>query len=67
MTDLIYAQPPSETASLENCYFYHTIDLPGYGTIHGSWDLREHLDEYLGFVDFKDKRATFFTVVGKRV
>jgi hypothetical protein len=52
----IYAEP-LEVASIDECYFYHTIDLPGHGTIHGAWDLREHLDDYLGFVDFTDKRV----------
>lgn len=41
----------------EECYFYHTIDLPKHGTIHGSWDLREGFDEYIGMVNVKDKRV----------
>ena len=40
---------------LEDCYFYHTIDLPGYGTIHGEWDLRNREPSYLGNVNFQGK------------
>lgn len=31
------------------CYFYHTIDLPG-GTITGEWDLRGRIQDYIGHV-----------------
>ena len=40
---------------LEDCYFYHTIDLPGYGTIQGDWDLRNREPSYLGNVNFQGK------------
>src|SRR5262249_35068814 len=36
---------------------YHTIDLPEVGTIHGDWDLRSGLPEYLGHVDFAGRRV----------
>lgn len=52
----IYAEP-REVAGLADCYFYHTVDIPGHGVIHGSWDLRDNLDAYLGFVDFQNKRV----------
>jgi len=45
------------TPALENCYFYHTFDIPGTGVLKGDWDLRENIDSYLGNVDFKKKRA----------
>jgi hypothetical protein len=32
------------------------MELPGYGLIQGEWDLRNHIDEYLGFVPLKGKR-----------
>ena len=40
---------------MNNCFFYHTMDLPGYGTVHGHWDLRGRESSYLGRVDFKGK------------
>lgn len=53
---VLYAAPTS-VSSLDECYFYHTMDLPGHGTVNGEWDLRNSLDEYLGFYDFNGKRA----------
>ena len=42
---------------VDDCYFYHTMDLPGYGTVKGTWDLREGYSQYLGNVDFKGKKV----------
>jgi hypothetical protein len=52
----IYAEPRS-VSDLKECYFYHTMDIPGHGTITGNWDLRSKLDAYLGHVDFRNKRV----------
>lgn len=41
--------------SIDDCYFYHTIDLPGIGTIEGEWDLRAGAHNYIGKVDVKGK------------
>lgn len=51
-----YAEPRS-IASLEDCYFYHTMDVPGHGTTKGEWDLRGLVDDYLGAFDFSGKRV----------
>lgn len=48
---------PRKISSLDECYFYHTMDVPGYGTIEGEWDLRESVDEYLGKFNFNGKRV----------
>jgi SAM-dependent methyltransferase len=40
-----------------DCYFYHTMDLPGYGVVNGEWDLRGGVDDYLGKVGFTGKRV----------
>lgn len=42
---------------LKECYFYHTMELPGMGTINGDWDLRSNIKNYLGGVDFKGRRV----------
>jgi hypothetical protein len=42
---------------LDACHFYHTMDLPGIGVVHGEWDLRETADQYLGGVDVSGKRV----------
>jgi hypothetical protein len=52
----LYAEPRLET-NIINCYFYHTMEIPGYGLITGAWDLRPNLDQYFGGVDFKDQRV----------
>jgi SAM-dependent methyltransferase len=51
-----YAEPRS-IISVEECYFYHTMDVPGHGTIRGEWDLRGSIDKYLGGFDFAGKRV----------
>jgi Methyltransferase domain len=48
---------PRQVDDLTECYFYHTTDLPGIGKVEGEWDLRPNMKEYLGGVDFKDKRV----------
>ena len=52
----VYANPRVVT-DLGECYFYHTMDIPGYGTTEGEWDLRKGVKKYLGKVDFKGKRV----------
>jgi SAM-dependent methyltransferase len=49
--------PPRLVTRLDDCNIYHTIDVPGYGTIVGPWDLRGHVDSYLGGVDLRGKRV----------
>jgi hypothetical protein len=51
-----YAAPRTIT-DLGDCEFYHTIDLPGIGTIEGQWDLRSGLSAYLGGYAFSGKRV----------
>ena len=52
----IFAKPPSDNISLEDCIFYHVMDIPGLSEpTKGIWDLRKDVDEYLGHVDFKNK------------
>jgi SAM-dependent methyltransferase len=48
-------QPPRFIDSLEDCSFYHAMDLPGYGFIPGDWDLRADVDNYLGNQDLRSK------------
>jgi O-methyltransferase len=49
---------PREVDDVADCYFYHTMELPGRGVIDGrDWDLRGRVDEYLGNVDFSGQRV----------
>ncbi|HSS51125.1 MAG TPA: hypothetical protein VLX28_19460 [Thermoanaerobaculia bacterium] len=48
---------PWKVESVDQCRFYHSMDLPGYGEVAGDWDLRPTIEEYFGGVDFQGKRA----------
>jgi hypothetical protein len=52
----IYANPRF-VDKLENCYFYHTMDLPGIGKVEGNWDMQGAVGEYLGHTAFSGKRV----------
>jgi SAM-dependent methyltransferase len=54
MTELQY-EKPRDVKSLGDCHFYHTMDLPRFGTVEGEWDLRDRFDDYIGGVDLKGK------------
>jgi SAM-dependent methyltransferase len=54
--DQIYA-PHRTVTNLDECYFYHTMDIPGHGVVEGEWDLRGSEHQYLGGVDFAGKRV----------
>jgi hypothetical protein len=41
----------------ESCEFYHTMEIPGLGLVHGQWDLRGYVDQYLGQISLADKRV----------
>ena len=48
---------PRTVESLAECAFYHTMDLPGFGTVEGQWDLRSGIRDYLGRVELRGKRV----------
>ena len=48
---------PRFVDSVEDCFFYHTMELPSLGVVRGQWDLRGRFDDYTGGV----------TVAGKSV
>jgi SAM-dependent methyltransferase len=47
-----FAAPPAAQPGLEDCRFYHSMELPGLGLQSGSWDLRAGLDDYIGGLDY---------------
>ena len=51
-----YADPRRVT-ELDECYFYHSMEIPGYGLVEGPLDLRGGVDDYLGGVELRDKRV----------
>ncbi|MCM3904626.1 MAG: class I SAM-dependent methyltransferase [Pyrinomonadaceae bacterium] len=40
---------------LEDCFFYHAMDLPGFGSVRAHWDLRGRFDDYVGGVEVAGK------------
>ena len=40
---------------LEDCFFYHAMELPGFGLVRGHWDLRGRFDDYVGGVPMAGK------------
>ncbi len=48
---------PQVVESIDDCYFYHTMELPGHGVVKGEWDLRGKEAAYLGGVDFRGKHV----------
>jgi hypothetical protein len=47
----------NSATSLDDGYFYHSIDLPGRPTIVGAWDLRENVQAYLGGIEVAGKKV----------
>jgi SAM-dependent methyltransferase len=52
----LFAEPRTGVP-LDDCHFYHCMDVPGVGAVDGDWDLRGGVDEYLGGVDFAAQRV----------
>ena len=52
----LYAEP-REVRDVNDCYFYHSMTLPGHGEVSGEWDLRAGFDQYIGHVDVRGKRV----------
>jgi SAM-dependent methyltransferase len=48
-------ETPRQVDSPADCFFYHTMDLPGFGEVRGHWDLRGRFNEYIGGVDLSGK------------
>ena len=46
---------PRHVTDLSECFFYHTMTLPGFGEVRGHWDLRGRFDDYIGHVDVNGK------------
>ena len=54
--EAIYARPRN-ISRLGECYFYHTMEIPGYGLVTGQWDLRNGIRAYTGELDFNGRRV----------
>jgi O-methyltransferase len=47
--------PPRLGLTLDDCHFYHTMEIPGHGLVEGDWDLRAGVNDYIGGVDLDQK------------
>jgi len=56
MPKAIWAEPRTIT-DIDDCYFYHTMDIPNHGLVRGEWDLRGRESEYLGHTRLAGKRV----------
>ena len=48
-------EQPRLVDRLEDCFFYHAMELPGFGLVRGHWDLRGRFDDYVGGVNVAGK------------
>ena len=48
-------EPPRFVDRLDDCFFYHAMELPGFGLVRAHWDLRGRFDDYVGGVDVSGK------------
>jgi SAM-dependent methyltransferase len=46
---------PRQIDSLDDCYFYHTMDLPKFSVVRGHWDLRGRFEDYVSAVPVAGK------------
>lgn len=46
---------PRFVERLDQCFFYHTMELPEFGVIHGHWDLRGRFADYVADVEVQGK------------
>jgi SAM-dependent methyltransferase len=52
----LYAEPRA-VPNVENCFFYHRMEVPGAGLVGGHWDLRTTIGDYLASHPFQGKRV----------
>ncbi len=52
----IFAEP-EVVNDIGECFFYHTMELPGHGLVRGDWDLRNGVEQYWGGIDLRNKRV----------
>jgi len=53
--DPVLLAPSRFVDRLEDCFFYHAMELPGFGLIPAHWDLRGRFEDYVGGIDVAGK------------
>jgi len=54
---IVWDKPPSDNISLDDCEWYHIMEIPGVGLTEGVFDVREDIGNIFGNLDFKDKKV----------
>ena len=54
---ITWGKPPSENISLDDCEWYHIMEVPGIGLTDGIFDCRDDIDNILGNLDFTGKKV----------
>jgi hypothetical protein len=54
---IIWGQPPSNDISIDDCEWYHIMEVPGIGLVDGVFDCRVDIDNIFGNLDFKNKKV----------
>lgn len=57
MTNEANFVPEKRVERLDECMFYHALDLPGVGDVPGHWDLRKRFSDYVLNVPLRGKRV----------
>ncbi|MCI0684300.1 MAG: methyltransferase domain-containing protein [Gemmataceae bacterium] len=57
MSQTFHYAEPRVVDDPRDCYFYHSMNIPGHGEVQGDWDLRDAMPAYLGNFDFRGKRV----------
>lgn len=47
----------STSTTIDECRFYHTLELPTFGRVEGTWDLTGRFDDYVGRISVTGKRV----------
>jgi SAM-dependent methyltransferase len=48
---------PRTVKDVKDCWFYPTMEIPGFGIVEGHWDLRGRLGDYVGGVDLNNRHV----------
>lgn len=54
---ITWGKPPADVISLDDCEWYHIMEVPGIGITNGVFDCREDIDNIFGNLDFKNKKV----------
>src|SRR5205085_2664900 len=54
---------PRRVESPDECFFYHTMELPGVGLVRGQWDLRGRFDGYGNVYEMPPALGEFDVVI----